>query len=375
MGFEEFLPEILQNQTTELSYKSELEKSENTGKVEKVNANQVYDVITSKKPDWQSIIYELIHTEQLDPWDIDIISLTNKYFQKIEEMEETDFYISSKVLLAAALLLRIKSEILLNIHIKSIDEILFGKKEQTKPKFESIEIDESELPILIPKTPLSRLKKVTLTELMDALNRAINTENRRIKKVVETERAKKLSRIDIQNINKIPLKHRIKSLYAKILTFLKKQNIHKTTYSNIVGNERNAKLSSFLPILHLDNLSKLWLEQETHLEEIYIYSYGYFESNKGQFLKNLEEDIEEMKKELEKEYSNETENSDTENYDNKTGLEKARAKFIEKKKLQEEVEQELIKELNLKNKISNENKILDKEEKIDGLTGFQDEQF
>ena len=70
--------------------------------------------------------------EQLDPWDIDIVKLTSKYFEKIEEMEESDFYISSKVLLAAALLLRIKSEFLLNKHLKDIDEILFGKKEESK---------------------------------------------------------------------------------------------------------------------------------------------------------------------------------------------------------------------------------------------------
>ncbi|MCH7641008.1 segregation/condensation protein A, partial [Patescibacteria group bacterium] len=107
MGFEEFLPK-------EEEIIEEIPEKE----VEKINQNQVYDVITSKKADWQVIIYDLIHTEQLDPWDIDIIILTRKYFEKIKEIDDTDFYISSKVLLAAALLLRIKSEFLLNKHIK-----------------------------------------------------------------------------------------------------------------------------------------------------------------------------------------------------------------------------------------------------------------
>jgi len=98
MGFEEFLPKEAEPELTEQEVVEEIEK---------VSPNQVYDIITSKKPDWQGIIYEMVHTEQLDPWDLDLIVLTKKYFEKIELMEETDFYVSSKVLLAAALLLEL----------------------------------------------------------------------------------------------------------------------------------------------------------------------------------------------------------------------------------------------------------------------------
>ena len=179
---------------------------------EKIGQNQFYDIITSRKPDWHAIIYELIHTEQLDPWDIDIVLLTGKYFEKISELEETDFYISSKVLLAAALLLRIKSEFLLNKYIKSIDDILFGRKQEEKYVTEKIEINEDELPLLIPKTPLPRLRRVTLPELMSALDKAINTESRRIRREVSVKRAKKLSEIDFPSFRRIDLKDRIKEL-------------------------------------------------------------------------------------------------------------------------------------------------------------------
>jgi len=95
-----------------------------------VKQQQIHDILFNREIGWQEIIYDLINTEQLDPWDINITLLTEKYLQKIERLEEADFFVSSKVLLAAALLLRIKSEILLNTYIKSIDEILFGKKEK-----------------------------------------------------------------------------------------------------------------------------------------------------------------------------------------------------------------------------------------------------
>ena len=286
MDFKEFLPE-----TEEIE---EIEISENG--VEKITSNQFYDIITDRKPDWQSIIYELIQTNQLDPWDIDLVILTKKYFEKIEELEETDYYISGKVLLALTLLLRIKSEFLLNKHIKSIDEILFGKKEHIKI-IEKIEIDEFEIPILIPKTPLSRLRKVTLPELMAALNKAIETESRRIKKEIQIKRAKKLSEVDIPN-KKIFLKDRIKQLYATILTLLKKPELNKISYSKLVGDKKEERRSAFLPILHLSYGKKVWIEQNTHLGDIWIYLYQHFEANREKFLGDLEQNIEEMKQEL-----------------------------------------------------------------------------
>ena len=272
---------------------------------EKIGQNQFYDIITSRKPDWYAVIYELIHTEQLDPWNIDIIVLTSKYFEKIAELEETDFYISSKVLLAAALLLRIKSEFLLNKYIKSIDDILFGRKQEEKYVAKKIEINEDELPILIPKTPLPRLRRVTLPELMSALDKAINTESRRIRREVNVKRAKKLSEIDFPSFRRINLKDRIREFYARVLTSIKKKaiksdkHLNKISYSELAGQTREEKLACFLPILHLSNNKKLWLDQTAHLDEIWIYLYDYFKKNKGSFIEELEEDIEEMQKELE----------------------------------------------------------------------------
>tara|TARA_Y100000034_G_C6866335_1_gene394896 strand:- start:185 stop:1276 length:1092 start_codon:yes stop_codon:yes gene_type:complete len=283
-------------------------KIERVDKIDRIGQNQFYDIITSRKPDWQAIIYDLIHTEQLDPWDIDIVRLTEKYFEKIMEMEETDemsFYDSSKVLLAASLLLRIKSEFLLNKHLRSIDEILFGRKEGDKKVFERIEVNEDELPILIPRTPLPRARRVTLQELMTALNKAIGTESRRIKREVAVKRAQKLSEVDFPKFRKVDLKDRIKQFYARVLTSIKRKggkpdkHLNKACYSELVGKEKEERLACFLPVLHLSNIKKLWLEQEGHLEEIWVYLHEYFKKNRDKFIEELEEDIEGMKQELE----------------------------------------------------------------------------
>jgi segregation and condensation protein A len=334
-------------------------KSEDNSEKEKIGPNQVYGIITSKRPDWKGIIYELVDTEQLDPWDIDIVLLTNRYFEKLHELENADFYISSKVLLAASLLLRIKSELLYNKHLKSIDDILFNRQEEEKKTFEKIEIEEDELPILIPKTPLPRARRVTLNELMSALNKAINTESRRIRREVAVKRAERLSEVDFPKITRIDLKDRIKQFYARILTYLRKpakpdKDYNKVGYSKLVGQQREERLAAFLPVLHLSNTKKLWLEQEKHLDEIWIFLHRYFEKNKDLFIEELEEDIESMEEELA-----------GENVEGKSesGLEKARKRLEEKKRLQEEIAKEL----------ENEIGIISHEEEVEDATGFSQE--
>jgi len=268
---------------------------------EKITQEQFYDIITNKEASWQAMIYELIQTEQLDPWDIDLSILAKRYLEKIREMEEANFFISSKVLLAASLLLRIKSEILLNRYIRSLDEILFGKKEEKKQEIERIELDEDELPELIPKTPLPRYRQVTLHELMSALNKAINTESRRIKREISVRTAEKISQAEFEEKKtRISVRDRIRHIYAKIKTYFNRKQT-KISFTELVGDDREEKLAAFLPILHLENQQKIWLEQEKHFDEIWIWLYNLYKKQQEAEMKELKEEIEEIEEELDEE--------------------------------------------------------------------------
>ncbi|MFA5856583.1 MAG: segregation/condensation protein A [Candidatus Pacearchaeota archaeon] len=398
MGFEEYLPN--QDESVEKDY-SEDSLSKNSINNEKISQNQLYEVITSRKPDWQAIIYELIDSEQLDPWDIDIVILTRKYFEKLAELEQADFYVSSKVLLAASLLLRIKSEFLLNKYIKSIDDILFGRKDKPINIFEKIEIDENDLPVLIPKTPLPRQKRITLQELITALNKAIVTESRRIKREVAIKTARKLSEVDFPTFSKIDLKDRIKQFYAKILTTVKKRSKSKEKednvlgYSAIAGADKDERLACFLPLLHLSNNKKLWLEQYKHLDEIWIYLYEYFDKNRDYFKEELVQDdgIEEIIegeenlddplsvvdavtnsiKEAEqlaeialRELQEEGININLNEEDIKNEIRNEIIEEIEKEEKQEAIQ-------DLEEEIKEDIKDIEKEKKIDNVSGFSDE--
>ncbi len=273
-----------------------MEKEENEHK-NSVKQEQIHDLLFNREIGWQEIIYDLINTEQLDPWDIDIIVLSDKYLEKISEIEEADFFISSKVLLAASLLLRIKSEILLNRYIKSIDDILFGKKELTRTPLERIELDE-EIPELIPRSPLPRFRKVTLKELMESLNKAITTENRRIKREIVTSDSLRESSFSLPK-RKFSIKDKIAEIYRNLSDWFKEKKEDKVTYSEFANNKEE-KIISFLPLLYLEDQKKIWLEQKKPFEEINIWM-------KETFLKNNPDPFEDLKKGLE-EYDKNPEN-------------------------------------------------------------------
>ena len=261
-------------------------------KKEDVKQEQIHDLLFSRELGWQEVISDLINTEQLDPWDINIIVLTDKYLEKIHEFEHEGFFVSSKILLAASLLLRIKSEILLNKYIKSIDEILFGKQEKKKYELERIELEE-EIPELVPRSPIPRYKKVTLKELMDALNKAIVTENRRITKEIVNKNAIRQASFSLPK-RKFSIKDKIKEIYDNLSTHFEKNDQKKVSFTDFVGKDRDQRIITFTPLLHLENQKKIWLEQDAHFEEIHIWL-------KKTYLKHNPDPFAELKQELEKE--------------------------------------------------------------------------
>ena len=269
-------------------------------KKNRVGQEQIQSLLFGDKLSWQSIIYDLINTEQLDPWDIDLSVLSLKYLEKIRELEEANFFVSSKVLLAASFLLRLKSEILLNRDIQSLDDVLLGKKEEKKYHQERIELDE-DVPGLIPRTPLPRFKKVTLQELMAALGHAIKTENRRINKVVLAKR------LEMETSFSLPrktanLQDQIKKVYERLNQVFENRE-ERYPFTELAGETSESRVATFIPLLHLDNQQKIWLEQEAHLDEIWILLKHLYEKKNKDMLERMKKEVEEEMKLFEKEMS------------------------------------------------------------------------
>src|SRR3990172_5633742 len=183
--------------------------------IDRVGQEQIHGMLFVEKLSWQQLMNDLIKSEQLDPWDINISLLSNKFLEKVQQPDEANFFVSSQVLLAASLLLRLKSEILLDHYIPSLDAVLFGRKEEPKRyNQERIELDE-EVPGLVLRTPLPRFRKVTLEELMNALGQAIKTENRRIRKVVIAKQQELETALSIPK-HRINIRDEIKDVHSRL---------------------------------------------------------------------------------------------------------------------------------------------------------------
>src|SRR3989344_1053536 len=251
-------------------FEKEVEEEENSVKkpeIPKVGQEQIHRLLFGDQLSWQAIIYDLINTEQLDPCDIDLVVLSVKFLEKVRELEEANFFVSSKVLFATSLLLRIKTEIVLNQYLPNLDDILFGRKEEKKYVQERLELDE-DVPELVPKSPLPRFRKVTLQELMSALGKAITTENRRIRKVVIAKQQEMEISLSIPK-KRINIQDKIKEVYEKLTQiFANREN--RLAFTELAGDNIDDKIATFIPLLHLDNQHKVWLEQEAHFGEIWI---------------------------------------------------------------------------------------------------------
>ena len=217
---------------------------------------------------WKRILYDLVKTEQMDPWNIDITLLTQKYIQMIKDMKENNLRISGKVLLAAAFLLKIKSTHLVDHDIFNLDRLLSQTEEM---------IDEEELFSdlagnkkdrqhfqLIPRNPQPRNRKVSINDLVDALQRAMASKRRILAKQRPVKFIMPKRGVDIVEV--------IRDIYYKIVYYTDKDKNEKLSFSKLLPPRagRREKVFTFIPLLHLENEDQITTEQEKAFGEIYV---------------------------------------------------------------------------------------------------------
>ena len=122
--------------------------------------DKVYELLMKENEvTWQDIIYNLIKTEEMDPWDVNISKLTQKYIKTVSEMQEQNFFVSGKMILASSVLLKLKSNKFIDHDISNFDSYLFHSEEELE------ELDDfltpmnqriKEIPPLAVKTPQAR---------------------------------------------------------------------------------------------------------------------------------------------------------------------------------------------------------------------------
>ena len=96
----------------------------------KSSHERVFDIILKEDElNWKELIYDLVRKENMDPWDINISHLAERFLVMLRDFKETDFRISGKMVLTSSLLLKIKSDRLLMDDLTALDNLIQGNVE------------------------------------------------------------------------------------------------------------------------------------------------------------------------------------------------------------------------------------------------------
>ncbi len=233
--------------------------------------DKIYDLLTKQSEvTWQTIIQDLIKKDELDPWNIDISKLAQRYMLTLKKLHEHNFFVSGKMLLASAILLKMKSDRLLYGDLANFDQQLFPQDDSLLDSEDDF-VDKqqyrlSDFPQLLLKTPQQRKRQLTLNDLMSALEKALEVDERRnVKRLHDSE----VYREAVLPEKLYDITEMIKDVFDKITYHLR----HKPTltFDELVpSGERADKILTFVPLLHLDGQQKIDLQQEKSFGTIYI---------------------------------------------------------------------------------------------------------
>ena len=240
---------------------------------------KILQIANSKEEfDWKSFLYDLISKEGLDPWDIDLKSLSQKYLNSINELKEIDFNISGKLLTIAVFLLKTKSVSLVEKDLRGLDEkIAEANRCDLDEDFFEEDFEEDleknilkKTLIMKPRNPMARKRKVTILDLFKTLEKTIEQSNLRRKNIFLKGSDNFEYEGPIYERKNKDLKEIIEELYKTILNHLEKKDFVEFSHLSKNLNQRIEILEKFIPLLHLHNDSKIVIKQDKHFGEIYV---------------------------------------------------------------------------------------------------------
>jgi segregation and condensation protein A len=206
---------------------------------------------------WKELLTQLVDSNRLNPWDIDISKLVDSYVSAVKRMKVLDLHVPANIILAASVLLRMKSE---TLTIFEIEEEL-----QAAEPVEGQQRIYPEVPVLVPRIRLQPRRKITLVELMQALEEALRMKERR-----DIESNAPMPTMNFM-VNLEDIDEKANSIYDFI-----KENVDSdkaTTFTILADRFKNSDsilLDLFIPLLFLAHKTRVYVYQERFFDEIIV---------------------------------------------------------------------------------------------------------
>ncbi|MEM3361987.1 MAG: segregation/condensation protein A [Candidatus Anstonellaceae archaeon] len=205
-------------------------------------------------PSWREMLYDMIYEEEIDPWDIDLEKITSAYIEKIKKIKYLDLHVPANIILAAAILLRIKTS-----------RILEYEQQTTLEDFVDT-LSYEQIQAIELKGRIPPKGRITIEELM----RAIDEVMKKVAKKQETKKEleKFLPLIEIK-INEFKVDQEMEKIYEKIKKMADAYGL--VMFSALLENKtKKDVIYTLIPLLFLAQKEKITISQETFFGDIFI---------------------------------------------------------------------------------------------------------
>jgi chromatin segregation and condensation protein Rec8/ScpA/Scc1 (kleisin family) len=224
---------------------------------------------------WKTMIMESVKSGEMDPWDVDISYIATKFLEMLKNLSDMNFKVSGKVVLTSALLLKLKSRRFLEEDITHLDDLIASSHQPEYDEFSEEQSDgafvdgkarfslDGENFELHKRTPLARKRKVSVYDLIDALEQALEVSKRR--QIRERVNAPEV--IVPQNLFDISAS--MDELHKVVESHLSAKDM--VSFSQLIpSHAREDKIMTFIPLLHLRNARKVDLHQDEHFTDFHV---------------------------------------------------------------------------------------------------------
>lgn len=215
------------------------------------------------QPTWKEFLIDLVRSRQMDPWDIDLVAVADAYLSRVRQLQALDLRIPANVILACSLLLRFKSETI------SFEEPVEESLEETPALL------QEDLPELVYRANRPRRRRVTLQELLDAVDEVMRKGPR---PVLRPSAVPRELNIDLPQVDMNELMARVYDRAValrdgeSVLLFSALMNAHDVGVQALHTFDSPAEKTVFylLPVLHLVQEQKMLAWQDSEFGEIFI---------------------------------------------------------------------------------------------------------
>jgi len=211
---------------------------------------------------------------EIDPWNINVVDVTDRFLKRLETAKKLDLRVSGKVLLYAAILVRMKAEAItfeaLGGDEEEFDDPYFIDEPLEFSEYEE-ELEDAILEVLASQR--RRVRKITtLRDLINELRRAEEVERRRRKR----RRAQKQD-VNIDSTLRVPHEESLEEMIARVekevFDILRRKKV-TTLFSLVRGWDISMVVDYYVSILHLAFRKKILITQEEFYGDVEIRECG-----------------------------------------------------------------------------------------------------